>query len=62
MPEETVDIALLVDQTAALIGLPLPPEYRSGVIENMERIAAVAQLVTEFPLPEAVEPSPIFEP
>lgn len=56
------DLSTFVDQTALLIGLPIPTEYRQDVIDNFERIAAIAQLVTEFPLPEDTEIAPIFEP
>jgi len=45
-----------------LVGLPLQPDHRPGVIENFARITAIAQLVTEFPLPEEIEVAPIFEP
>ena len=51
-----------VDRTAELINLPLYPEHRPGVVVNFERIAQIAQLVTEFPLPPEVEAAPIFEP
>ncbi len=51
-----------IDRTAELINLPLEPEHRPGVIVNFERIAAIAQLVTEFPLPEDIEVAPVFEP
>jgi hypothetical protein len=53
---------MLVDQMAALVGLPLQPDHRPGVIENFARIRAIAQLVTEFPLPEEIEIAPVFEP
>lgn len=62
MTEPEKDLSTFVDQTADLIGLPIPAEYRQGVIDNFERIAAIAQLVTEFPLPEDTEIAPIFEP
>ncbi|MEB3882309.1 DUF4089 domain-containing protein [Lyngbya sp. CCY1209] len=51
-----------VDRAAELIDLPLDPEHRPGVIENMEKIAEIAKLVTEFPLPDTIEPAPIFDP
>lgn len=51
-----------VEQTATLINLPLDPNYRPGVIANFERIAAIAQLVNEFPLPETIEIAPTFDP
>jgi Protein of unknown function (DUF4089) len=57
-----LDVAKFVDLMASVIDLPLQPEHRPGVIVNFERIQAVAQLVTEFPLPEDVEAAPVFEP
>lgn len=62
MSEKSLNPAEYVDQMALLINLPLEPEHRPGVIENMERIIAVAKLVNEFPLPEEIEAAPIFEP
>lgn len=56
------DPTAYVDQAAALIGLPIPSEYHQSVVENFERIAAIAQLVLEFPLPEETEIAPVFEP
>lgn len=51
-----------VEQTALLLDLNLPEEYRDGVIANFERIQVIAKLVSEFPLPEDIEAAPIFEP
>lgn len=60
---ETVPSATdYVDQAALMIGLPIPPEYHQSVVENFERIRAVAQQVMDFPLPEATEIAPVFEP
>jgi hypothetical protein len=50
-----------VDRTSSLINLPLDPEHRPGVVENFERIAAIARLVNEFPLPQNIEAAPVFE-
>jgi len=57
-----IDSAKCVDHIAALIGLPLDPEYRPGVATNFERLQAIAQLVMEFPLPDTIEAAPVFEP
>jgi hypothetical protein len=57
-----VNVEEYVDRTAELINLPLEPENRQGVVVNFERIAAIARLVTEFPLPPEVEVAPVFEP
>lgn len=62
MTESEHDLSTFIDQTAVLIGLPIPAEYRQGVIDNFERIATIAQLVTGFPLPEDIEIAPVFEP
>ncbi len=51
-----------VDQAALAVGLPIPPEYHQGVVENFERIVIVAQLVMDVPLPEEIEIAPVFEP
>lgn len=56
------NIGEFVDQMAAVVDLPIPAEYREGVVLNFERIHAVAQLVLEFPIPEDVEAAPVFEP
>ena len=62
MPKENLNIAQYVEQTAQLIDLPLAPEYRLSVVDNFAKIAAIATLLVEFPLPEDVESAPVFEP
>jgi hypothetical protein len=56
------DPAAYVDQMAIALQLPIAPEYRLGVVDNFSRIAAIAQLVLEFPLPEDAVAAPIFQP
>lgn len=56
------DPAAYVYQSATMIGLSIPLEYDQGVTENFARISAVAQLVMEFPIAEAIEMAPVFEP
>lgn len=51
-----------VDAIASIIDLPIDPSYRPGVIANLERTEAIAQLVMDFPLPDDLEPAPIFVP
>ena len=60
MADRPFDAATYVDAAAALIGLPLDPEHRPGVILNIERIAEMAELVMAFALPEETEPAPVF--
>jgi hypothetical protein len=62
MPDEPFDAAAYVDAAALLIGLPLDAAHRPGVVLNLERIAAMAALVMEFPLPEETEPAPVYAP
>jgi hypothetical protein len=62
MPDRPFSTEAYVDAAAALIGLPIAPEHRSGVVLNLERIAQMAALVMEFPLPDEAEPAPVFRP
>ena len=62
MVEHGFDATAYVDAAAALIGLPLDPAHRPGVVLNLERIAQMAALIAEVPLPDAAEPAPVFRP
>ncbi|QZZ23359.1 DUF4089 domain-containing protein [Leptothermofonsia sichuanensis E412] len=62
MSEKPVDAAEFVEQMAAVIGLPLQPDHQPGVVDNVTRIIALAQLVAEFSLPEEIEIAPVFQP
>jgi hypothetical protein len=57
-----IDIEAYVEAAAQLVGLPLDPAHRPGVVLNLERIAQMAALVMEFRLPEETEPAPVYEP
>ncbi|MGQ3071861.1 MAG: DUF4089 domain-containing protein [Ferrovibrionaceae bacterium] len=54
------DASTYLDQAASLVGLEIDEACRPGVIENLERLAAVARQVAEFPLPDDVEAAPVF--
>lgn len=60
--ETTVDIAGYVDQMTPLLELSLTPEMRDGVIDNMTRMAAIAQLVLDFPIADEIESGTTFQP
>ncbi|HEY9675117.1 MAG TPA: DUF4089 domain-containing protein [Waterburya sp.] len=62
MDEQPIDITTYVQQTAQLLNLPLAPEHRPGVVENFSKIAVIATLVMEFPLPDTIVAAPVFEP
>lgn len=55
-------ITAYVDAAAGLIGLPLDPAHRPGVVLNFERLAHMARLVVELPLSDEAEPALIFRP
>lgn len=61
MPTPSFDAAAYVDAAAALLGLPIDPAHRSGVIAAFERTAALAALL-DFPLEPADEPAPVYCP
>lgn len=55
-------VAAAVDHLAALQGLTLDAAWRSGVIDHLTAVLRAAALVAEFPLPDDVEPAPVFRP
>lgn len=56
------DLETYVEQMRVLLDLPLHPDHRPGVLENLYRTQAIAHLFLEFPLPESVEAAPVFQP
>ncbi len=54
------DASAYLDQAAGLVDIEVDEAYRPGVIENLERLAAVARLVAEFPLADDIEGAPVF--
>jgi hypothetical protein len=60
--KEPFDAEAFVAATAPALGLSLDPAHRPGVVMNIGRIAAFAQLLLEFPLEGEVEPAPVFTP
>jgi hypothetical protein len=61
-PDDTTALAAYVDASAALLGLRLDPDLRPGVIEHLAFLGRAMALVDAFPLPEEVQPGPVFEP
>ena len=62
MSDKSFDAERWVDTVAPTIGLPIAPEHRPGVVANLGAIAAMAELVMDFALPDDTEPAPIFRP
>ena len=51
-----------VQQALRLLELSVPPEQLASVVENFERVQAIAHPVLTFPLPDHLEAAPQFEP
>jgi hypothetical protein len=49
-----------VQQLAALVGLPISPADLPAVTVALGVLLEVARLVADFPLPDDVEPAPVF--
>jgi hypothetical protein len=60
MAARSFDARAYVEAAAQLVGMSFDPVYPPGVILNVERIAQMAGLVTNFPLPSDAEPPPIL--
>jgi hypothetical protein len=54
--------AAYLDAAAAVLGLPIPPEYRAEVLAAFAVLAEQARLVTEFLLPHEIDAAPRFVP
>ncbi len=50
------------DRVAAAVGVPLDPAHRPGVVQNLQRAAALALPLLEFVLPADTELAPVFTP
>ena len=62
MADPSFDADAYLDAAASLLDLSIDPAHRPGVLLNLRRIAEMAALVMEFPLPDEVEPAPVFTP
>ncbi|HEX5815885.1 MAG TPA: DUF4089 domain-containing protein [Methylomirabilota bacterium] len=51
-----------VERLAALVGLPIAPGDLPAVAVALGVLLGAARLVTEFRLPDDVEPAPVFRP
>ncbi len=60
-----VDLQAYMDSTAAMLGLPLAPEHRPGVLRYLQLVATLAPRVNDFALrtlTPADEPANHFTP
>ena len=51
-----------VRESAARLGLHLPPAHEAGVVENYRRLAQQAERLMGFDLDEREEPAPVYRP
>ena len=51
----------MVEAGAHALGIPLAPEWKAEVKTQMQVILRHAALVAEFPLPDELEPAPVFK-
>jgi ketosteroid isomerase-like protein len=51
-----------MDSAAALVGMPIPIEYREGVRINLERVGVIARPLLDYPIDDSIESAPVFLP
>ncbi len=49
-----------IESAAALLGLPIEPDWRADVLVHLKTITAAALFVEAYPMPEESEPAPVF--
>jgi len=62
MHKLSFDADAFIDAAAPLLGLTIDPAHRPGVVQNLERIAGIARLLMDEPMPPEDQPAPVFEP
>ncbi len=50
-----------IRSSAALLNLPIEPGWMPAIRANVEVTFRLAKLVDDFPLPDDIEPAPVFE-
>jgi hypothetical protein len=56
-----IDWDAIVDPMAEAMRLTIRREWRDAVIANLKATAQHAELVLSLPLPDTIEPAPVFE-
>ncbi|WP_375457028.1 DUF4089 domain-containing protein [uncultured Methylobacterium sp.] len=60
-PARKPDLDAYAAAAAPLLGLRLDPAWITPVVANLRVLAAAADLVGGFPLPDEAEAAPVFE-
>lgn len=59
MKEDALDA--LIEASAAMLALPIEPEWKPTIKVNLAVTFRLADMVGEFELPDEAEPAPVFE-
>jgi hypothetical protein len=59
--KKTDPLDAYIDSAAALLKLPLEPEWKGAVRQNLEVTLKLAALVGEKELPDDAEPAPVYQ-
>jgi hypothetical protein len=51
----------LIEAGAALLALPIEPDWLPAIKANLAVTLRAAEIVTEFQLPDEAQPAPVFE-
>lgn len=62
MTDKPFDPEAVIDALAPLLKLDIVPDYRPGIVINLNITARLAALVLEFPLGDHAEPAAVFHP
>ncbi len=63
MPDPTPpDPEALLAALLPATGIPMDAAWRAAVVANLRVAGAIAASLQSFPLPDSVEPAPVFEP
>lgn len=57
-----LDLLAYLDAVCGAVDLPIPAEYRTAVADNLQRLLVLAAPLMDFPLDEADEIAPKFQP
>lgn len=50
----------IIKAMAPLLGIQVDPAWQATVAANLRAVSAAAGLVLDFPLPDELEPAPVF--
>ncbi len=58
---DLANVKRYVEEIAPILGLPIPPACREGVVRNLALLLAAGRLIDDFPVGDA-ETAPVFRP